>query len=113
MKKTLSVWLAVLSAVMLLLPWLTVTLVRGDAGMAVCFILFSAVDPLCVLFCGMAAGKAPGKLWVLPVSAAVLFVAGTWLAFDMGERAFLHYGAEYLLVGLAAMVISWLLRQRR
>ncbi len=31
---------------MLALPWLAVTFVKGDAGMAVCFLLFFAIDPL-------------------------------------------------------------------
>ena len=112
MKKTLWVWLAVLAAVMLLLPWLVVLLVRGDAGMAVCFLLFFAVNPLCAIFCGAVAGRSPKKLWVLPVSAAVLFVLGTWLVFEAGERAFLLYGVVYLLLGLAAMAVSWLLRRK-
>ena len=31
---------------MLMFPWLAVAFVKGDAGMAVCFLLFFAVNPL-------------------------------------------------------------------
>lgn len=41
MKKNIILWLAVSAVVMLALPWLAVTFVNGDAGMAVCFLLFS------------------------------------------------------------------------
>ena len=44
MKKNIILWLAVSAVVMLALPWLAVTLVKGDAGMAVCFLLFFALN---------------------------------------------------------------------
>ena len=37
MKKIMIFWLAVSAAVMLTLPWLTVTFVKSDAGMAGAF----------------------------------------------------------------------------
>ena len=46
MKKNIILWLAVSAVVMLAFPWLTVIFVKGDAGMAVCFLLFFAVNPL-------------------------------------------------------------------
>ena len=46
MKQSIILWLAVSAAVMLALPWIAVTFVKGDAGMAVCFLLFFAVNPL-------------------------------------------------------------------
>ena len=46
MKKDIILWLAVSALVMLALPWLSVTFVKSDAGMAVSFLLFFAVDPL-------------------------------------------------------------------
>ena len=33
--------LLIAALVALLLPWLAVTLVKGDGGMAICFLLFS------------------------------------------------------------------------
>lgn len=106
MKRKLWCWNAASVVLMVLLPWLTVQLVRGDAGMAVCFLLFYAVDPVYALAAGWAAGKQAKALWSLPVAAAALFLAGAWLVFDMGERAFLMYAGVYLLLGLAAMLVS-------
>ena len=45
MKRSVILWLAVSAVIMFALPWLAVTFVKGDAGMAVCFMLFYAVNP--------------------------------------------------------------------
>jgi peptidoglycan/LPS O-acetylase OafA/YrhL len=105
MKKMVTGLLAA-AFVMLALPWIAVTFVRGDAGMAACFVLFFAVDPLCSVLLGVRAGGDPKKLWPLPVASALLFLAGVWLLFDPGEKVFLLYAAVYLLLGLAAMLIA-------
>ena len=39
MKKNIILWLAASAVVMLAFPWLAVTFVKGDAGMAVCFLI--------------------------------------------------------------------------
>ena len=49
------------AAVMLLLPWMAVHFVKGDAGMAVCFLLFFGVNPLFSLAMGVYAGKGRKK----------------------------------------------------
>lgn len=114
MKKKLWCWNAASVVLMVLLPWLTVHLVRGDAGMAVCFLLFFSVNPVYALAAGWAAGKQVRVLWSLPVVTAALFLAGAWLVFDMGERAFLMYAGVYLLLGLAAMLVSsWVNRSAK
>ena len=46
MKQNIILWLAASAVVMLMFPWLAVAFVKGDAGMAVCFLLFFAVNPL-------------------------------------------------------------------
>ena len=50
-------------------------------------------------------------LLALPMITAVLFLAGTWLHFDMGEPAFLLYALIYLLLGTAAMLLSAFIRK--
>ena len=99
-------------AVMLALPWLAVTFVNGDAGMAVCFLLFFAVDPLYSVMIGVFAGKDVKHLWSFPVIAVVLFLIGTWIFFDMGETAFILYAVVYLVLGIVAMLISMFIRKR-
>ena len=39
MIKNMILWFAVSAVLMLALPWFAVTFVKGDAGMAVCFLL--------------------------------------------------------------------------
>ena len=112
MKKDFVLWLAVSVVVMLALPWLAVTFVKGDAGMAVCLLLFFAVNPLYSVIIGVFAGNNIRNLWSLPVISAVLFLIGTWIFFDMGETAFILYAVGYLAVGIAAMLISMFIRKR-
>lgn len=112
MKKDIFLWLAVSALVMLALPWLSVTFVKSDAGMAVSFLLFFAVDPLYSVIIGASAGKDVRRLWSLPVIPPVLFLAGTWIFFHMGEPAFIMYAAVYLALGMAAMLISLLVRKK-
>lgn len=112
MKKDFILWLAASAVVMLVLPWLAVTFVKGDAGMAVCFLLFFAVNPLYSVINGAFAGKDIRCLWSLPAVSAVLFLIGTWIFFDMGETAFILYAAAYLALGIAAMLISMFIRKK-
>lgn len=112
MKKNIILWLAASAVVMLAFPWLAVTFVRGDAGMAVCFLLFFVVNPLYSVITGAFAGKDVKHLWSLPIILAVLFLIGTWIFFDMGETAFILYAAVYLVLGIAAMLISKLIRKK-
>ena len=83
MKQNIILWLAVSAVVMLVFPWLAVTFVNADGGMAVCFLLFFAVNPLYSVLIGAFAGKNIRYLWSLPVISAVLFLIGTWIFFDM------------------------------
>ena len=112
MKKNIILWLAVSAAIMLALPWLAVTLVKGDAGMAACFVLFFAVNPIYSVILGVFAGKDVKHLWSLPVISAVLFLIGTWIFFDMGEMAFVLYAAVYLALGIVTMLISMIIRKK-
>lgn len=44
--KKIILWIIVSAAIMLALPWLAVTCIKGDGGMAACFILFFALNPI-------------------------------------------------------------------
>ena len=112
MNKNFVCWLAVSVVVMLVMPWMAVTFVKGDAGMAVCFLLFYAINPIYSVAIGIFAGKDIKYRWSLPVISAVLFLCGTWIFFDMGETAFILYAAIYLVFGIAAMLISMCIRKK-
>jgi len=113
MKKKFLIWLAVSAGIMLMLPFLAVTFVKGDGGMAACFLLFFAVNPIYSVLLGFFAGKDYKHLWSLPVISAALFLTGTWIFFDMGEPAFLMYAAVYLVLGTGAMLISMLISKKQ
>ncbi|MDO4750042.1 MAG: hypothetical protein Q4A39_04285 [Eubacteriales bacterium] len=113
MKRKLTKWLILSAVIMLLFPWLAVTFVKGDAGMGICFILFFAVNPVYCAIAGVFAGRDLPRLWISPIAAAALFIAGTWLNFEMGEPAFILYGGFYLVLGLAAMFVSAQAKKKR
>ena len=110
MKKMIP-WIIASAVIMLVFPWLAVTFVKSDGGMAVCFILFFALNPIYAIFAGAQAGKDVKRFWALPMITAILFLAGTWLHFDMGEPAFFLYALIYLLLGAAAMLLSAFIRK--
>ena len=112
MKNKFVFWLVISAIVMLAFPWLIITFVKSDAGMAACFLLFFAVNPIYSVFMGVIAGKNIRNLWSLPFITAILFVSGAWIFFDMGEAAFIMYAGIYLILGITAMLISAFINKR-
>ncbi|MDO4677952.1 MAG: hypothetical protein Q4B00_04905 [Eubacteriales bacterium] len=110
--KKLILWIIASAVIMLAFPWLAVTFIKGDGGMAVCFILFFALNPIYVICAGVYAGKDKKRLWALPILTALFFLAGTWLFFDMGEKAFVLYALVYLFLGVIAMLISMFIKKK-
>lgn len=107
MKKNIILWLAISAVIMLV-----VTFVKGDAGMAACFVLFFTVNPIYSVAIGFFAGKDVKHLWSLPVISVVLFLVGTWIFFDMGEMVFILYAVVYLTLGIAVILISMFIRKK-
>lgn len=110
--KKLVAWTISALILMIGFPWLAVTF-AGSAGMAVCFILFFAINPMYSAICGAFAGREIRQLWALPIVTAGLFLAGVWLFFEMGETAFLLYSGCYLIIGIIAMLISAFVNKRK
>ena len=106
MKKQLTIWSIISALVMLMLPWLAVTFAPADAGMAICFILFYAINPIYSIIIGYQAGRNVKALWPLPMISAVLFLIGTWIFFTIAETIFIVYAVIYLVLGLIAMFIT-------
>ena len=111
MKKLIGLIIATL-ILMIGCPWLAVTF-AGTAGMAVCFVLFFAINPLFSIVCGVFAGKNVKKLWGFPIFNAGMFLVGTWLFFEMGEPAFWLYCGVYLIIGVCAMLVTSALCRRK
>lgn len=111
MKKIIP-WILATAVIMLVFPWLAVTFIKGDGGMAVCFILFFAVNPIYAICSGAYAGKNIKIFWTLPIITALFFLLGTWLFFSMGEKAFILYALGYLLLGIVAELISMFVKKK-
>lgn len=112
MKRNELPCLALSALVMVCLPWLAVTFVQGSGGLAVCLILFFGIDPIMSVAAGLWAGNRMKKLWYLPLANAVLFLAGVWLNFEMGEPYFLIYAGGYLVIGYAVMLIKAVIQKK-
>lgn len=106
MKTKFSGWLTGSAAIMLLLPWAAVTFVKSNAGMAVTLLLFFVINPIYAVVAGAYAGRTIKELWGVPFIAAILFLVGAWIFFDMGEGAFVIYAGVYLVIGLVSMFVS-------
>lgn len=112
MKKMIA-WLIASASILLALPWLAVTFIKSDAGMAVSLFLFFVLNPIYAICAGAYAGRDVKRFWALPVITALFFLAGAWLFFDMGEMAFILYALIYLLLGMAAMLLSHFIRKKQ
>ena len=112
MKRSFFIWAAISACVMLLLPWLSVTFVKADAGMAAIFLLFYAVNPAYSVAVGIVSGNNMRGMWALPLISAVLFLMGVWIFFDLGEVAFVGYAAGYLVIGAVSMLATALVRTK-
>ncbi len=55
--KKIFPWLIASAAILLALPWLAVTFVESDAGMAVSLFLFFVLNPIYAICTGAYAGK--------------------------------------------------------
>ena len=110
--KKLITWTILAILLMIGCPWFSVEF-AGSAGMAICFVLFFAINPMFSAFCGVSAGKDIKRLWSLPIITAVLFLVGVWLFFEMGEPAFLLYCGSYLIIGMIAMSISAFVNKKK
>ena len=62
MKNSYVSWIILSLAIMIIPPWIAVTFIRSDAGMAVVFLLFYAIDPLYSAIAGYFAGKDIRKM---------------------------------------------------
>ncbi len=98
-------------AVMIGFPWLAVTLAPSDAGMAICFVLFFAANPIFALADGWFAGKDVRRRWWYPAATAICFLLGVWCFFAPGEPAFFLYALYYLVIGVVSMVFSALIQK--
>ena len=107
MGKKLTAGIVILVLIMIGLPLLTELFVKGEGGFLVIFLMFYVIDPLWSALAGIFAGTDIRRLWSLPVISAILYLAGTWGIFEMGESAFVLMALVYLLTGVVFMGITY------
>ncbi len=96
----------VLSLVILFALPLLVAKFAGTSGMALCFIMFFAVNPVFFIAEGISSGKDIKRHWFMPLVSALIYLLSTWIVFDMGETAFVLYSGIYLAIGIIVMLIT-------
>lgn len=105
MKKNIAAVLTIL-AVMFVCPWGAVTFAPGDAGMAICFVLFFGLNSLCSLYVGIFSGLDIKCRWYLPLVNAGAFLLGVWTVFDWGNPDFYGFAIAYLAIALVTMLAT-------
>lgn len=101
--KKLKIILITIPVVMLLLPVLALKLGGAIAGMALCFILFFAVNPLAVLCLGILSGTDIRHLFWVPFVSALAFPLGFSVAVGELVTDLFVYAGLYVIIGLVAM----------
>ncbi len=104
MKKNIC-WTVASIGVLFVLPLLAANF-AGQSGMALCFILFYAVNPVLFVLQGISLGKTFKKSFFIPLVSSVIYLISMWLVFDMGETDFIIYSAVYFVVGTVVMAIT-------
>ena len=98
--------------IMFIPAWLIASF-AGMNGMALCFILFYAVNPVYSVGLGVWSGMDIKEMWSMPMFSAMIYLLSMWMLFDVGELAFVWYAIGYLLLGLLAMGITALIIKHR
>ena len=109
MKKLLPALL--LSLLVLFVPPLLAVLFAGMSGMAICFILFFAVNPIYFALLGVFALRAFQSRWYLPLLSAAVYILSMSILFTPRETAWLLYAAIYLFVSASVGAIYALVKK--
>lgn len=95
MKKMIP-WIIASAVIMLVFPWLAVTFVKSDGGMAVCFILFFALNPIYAIFAGATGWKRCQTLLGLADDHRDLVFSRYMAAFRYGRTGVFSLCADLL-----------------
>lgn len=93
------------------LPIIAVKTVPADAGMAVCLILFFAINPIAACLIGVFLGKNIKKSWYLVFVLPMLFLLSSVIVFAF-DKAFAIYAIAYLVLGIIVMAITTFVKKR-
>lgn len=102
----------VIIAFMLFVPITIVKFAPANAGMGLMFILFFALNPIFSIVLGIFSGRDIRIFWFVPLLNAVAFLLSMWFVFTTTEILFSIYAIIYLAVGVIAMAVTSLLKQK-
>ena len=111
MKKSTK-WIIASFVILFIFPFLLVKF-AGPNGMALCFIMFFAVNPIFFVIEGLSCGRKIKKFWFVPLDSALIYLLSMWIIFDFGETAFVMYSGVYLAIGIAGMLIMSAINHRK
>ncbi len=99
--------LSVISSLILTLvmPFIAVRVVGGEAGFAFVMLQFYWVNPILAAINGAVAGKDIKANWILIFYLPIIFIASSMVVFGAGASEFTSLSARYLAVGAAAMLL--------
>lgn len=89
MVKKNSICILISVVIMIALPELAVIFVKADSAMAIFLLIFFVINPIAAITIGIFAGKNISFAWFQPLLLAMLFVLGSWISFDKGEKDFI------------------------
>ena len=104
-------YLMVTAFIMIGVPWIVVSFVKGNEGIMACKILFYAVYPLYSFIVGLYAGKNVKVRFILPALTAAFFLGGIWMFFEWEEPVYKMYAAGYFMLSVIAMLMRALIRR--
>lgn len=106
MEKRILIWSAASIGILLLLPWLLISLVPADSCMLAILLMLFLINPFYSIATGIFAAQEWKKLYALPVLSSILFSCSAWFIFQMYASALFVYAGIYLVLGIAAMLVS-------
>ena len=106
-------YLMITAFIMVGVPWVIVSFVKGEPGTMAIKILLYGVYPLYSFIVGLYAGKNAKVRFLLPVLTAAFFLGGVWMFFEWGEPVYKMYAAGYLILGVIGMLMRAMIRHYR
>ncbi len=106
MKRLHKVMISVVTLIvsMLVVPCLIVRVAPHNWGMALCFLMFFAINPLVVIMLGIMAGTEIKYLWCIPLISALVFPPFFAIAVKEWVIDLFVYAGLYLCIGVVAML---------
>lgn len=104
-------WLLASAVVMAALPIVVLEVLNVGVAMAVLTLLLFAVCPIFSVLLGVFAGRDGKRFWSLPVISPLLSLVTMGVLIDHGASGFARFAGIYLILGLAAMAVSMIVRR--